>query len=130
MAESMPSASGDEPVSPPLGPADASKVPRYAGFATFARLPRLDQVERADVAVLGVPFDSGVSYRPGARFGPAAIRQGSRLLRPYNPALDISPFRAVQVVDAGDVAANPFDIAEALEPVSYTHLTLPTNREV
>jgi len=124
VAEPMPSASGDEPVSPPLGPADASKVPRYAGFATFARLPRLDQVERADVAVLGVPFDSGVSYRPGARFGPAAIRQGSRLLRPYNPALDISPFRAVQVVDAGDVAANPFDIAEALEQIDAAASTL------
>ena len=101
----------------PSGPTDASKVPRYAGFATFARLPRLDEVAHADVAVLGVPFDSGVSYRPGARFGPAAIRQASRLLRPYNPALDVSPFHAVQVVDAGDVAANPFDIPEALEQI-------------
>ena len=45
-----------------------------AGPATFARLPRLDQVARADIAVLGIPFDSGVSYPPGARFGPAAIR--------------------------------------------------------
>ena len=57
-------------------------VPRYAGPDTFARLPRLDDVGRADVAVLGVPFDSGVSYRPGARFGPAAVRAGSKLLRP------------------------------------------------
>ncbi len=101
----------------PVGPVDASKVPRYAGFATFARLPRLDEVAHADVAVLGVPFDSGVSYRPGARFGPSAIRQASRLLRPYNPALDVSPFREVQVVDAGDVAANPFDITEALQAI-------------
>src|SRR5690606_12146821 len=53
------------------GPVDASVVPRFAGIATFARLPRLDEVGRADVAVAGVPFDSGVSYRPGARFGPA-----------------------------------------------------------
>jgi len=124
VTEPMPRASGDEPVSTPLGPADASKVPRYAGLATFARLPRLDEVERADVAVLGVPFDSGVSYRPGARFGPAAIRQGSRLLRPYNPALDVSPFRAVQVVDAGDVAANPFDIGEALEQIDVAASSL------
>src|SRR6185295_11184048 len=91
---------------------------------TFARLPRLEDVPRADVAVLGVPFDSGVSYRPGARFGPAAIRQGSRLLRPYNPALDVAPFRAVQVVDAGDVAANPFDIAEALDQIDAAASTL------
>ena len=67
-----------------------------------------------DVAVVGVPFDSGVSYRPGARFGPAHIRQSSRLLRPYNPALDVLPFAAMQVVDAGDVAVNPFDIGEAI----------------
>ena len=63
----------------------------------------------------GVPFDSGVTYRPGARFGPAAIRQASRLLRPYNPALDAQPFRDAQVVDAGDIAANPFDIDQAID---------------
>ena len=56
-------------MSTPIGPVDATRVPRYAGPATFARLPRLDEVTRPDVAVLGVPFDSGVSYRPGARFG-------------------------------------------------------------
>ena len=67
-------------------PVDATVIPRYAGEATFARLPRLDEVSHADVAVLGVPFDSGVSYRPGARFGPSHIRESSRLLRPYNPA--------------------------------------------
>jgi agmatinase len=98
----------------PVGPVDATKVPRYAGPPTFARLPRLDQVGRADVAVLGVPFDSGVSYRPGARFGPSHIRQSSRLLRPYNPAQDTWPFAAQQVADAGDLGVNPFDIAEAI----------------
>ncbi|MFE0423843.1 arginase family protein, partial [Streptomyces sp. NPDC058953] len=68
----------------PRGPVDSSRVPRFAGPATFARLPRLDEVGRADVAVVGVPFDAGVSYRPGARFGGNAIREASRLLRPYN----------------------------------------------
>ncbi|MGH3355784.1 MAG: hypothetical protein ACRDOJ_07785, partial [Nocardioidaceae bacterium] len=53
----------------PVGPVDSSRVPRFAGFATFARLPRLDEVPRTDVAVVGVPFDSGVTFRPGARFG-------------------------------------------------------------
>ncbi len=99
---------------PPVGPVDASLVPRYAGLSTFARLPRLEDVGRADVAVVGVPFDSSVSYRPGARFGPAHIRQSSRLLRPYNPALDVLPFHAQQVADAGDIAANPFDIQDAI----------------
>jgi agmatinase len=97
-----------------VGSVDASQVPRFAGPATFARLPRIDEVTRVDVAIVGVPFDSGVSYRPGARFGPAHIRQASRLLRPYNPALDVEPFSAQQVVDAGDIACNPFDIATAI----------------
>jgi len=65
-------------------------------------------------AVVGAPWDGGTSYRPGARFGPAHIRQSSRLLRPYHPELDVLPFAAMQVVDAGDVAVNPFDIGEAI----------------
>jgi agmatinase len=101
----------------PRGPVDSSRVPRYAGPATFARLPRIDEVAAADVAVVGVPFDSGVSYRPGARFGGNAIREASRLLRPYNPAQDASPFALAQVADAGDIAVNPFDINEAVETV-------------
>lgn len=101
----------------PLGPPSAIEVPRFAGPDTFARLPRLDQVEHAGVAVLGVPFDSGVSYRPGARFGPQGVRAGSKLLRPYHPALDVHPWQAQQVVDAGDVATNPFDIVAAIDQV-------------
>jgi agmatinase len=100
---------------PNIGPLDSSRIPRFAGFATFARLPRIDQVGHADVAVVGVPFDSGVSYRPGPRFGPAAVREASRLLRPYHPELDVSPFAERQVVDAGDIAVNPFNIGEAIE---------------
>jgi agmatinase len=109
----------DQDVSPtePRGPVDASVVPRFAGIATFARLPRLDEVERASIAIVGVPFDSGVSYRPGARFGPAHVREASRLLRPYNPAQDVFPFAAQQVADAGDIAANPFDIAAAVAEI-------------
>jgi guanidinobutyrase / D-arginase len=101
----------------PIGPVDATTVPRYAGPATFARLPRLDEVDRVDVAVLGMPFDSGVSYRPGARFGPAHVRAASKLLRPYHPALDVSPFAAQQVADAGDLAINPFDLDDAIRSI-------------
>ncbi|CAM5535450.1 agmatinase [Streptomyces hirsutus] len=67
--------------------------------------------------MVGVPFDSGVSYRPGARFGGNAIREASRLLRPYNPAQDASPFALAQVADGGDIAVNPFNIEEAVETV-------------
>jgi agmatinase len=102
---------------PPLGPVSGMEVPRFAGPSTFARLPRLDQVAKADVLVVGAPFDSGVSYRPGARFGPAHIRQSSRLLRPYNPALDVEPFGLHQVADAGDMTINPFDLGTAVREV-------------
>jgi agmatinase len=98
----------------PLGPIDPLLVPRFAGPATYARLPRLDQVDRCDVAIVGVPFDGGVTYRPGARFGPAAIRAGSRLMRGYHPGLEVEPFASQQVADAGDIACTPFDIAEAI----------------
>jgi agmatinase len=110
------SAAGDAPTGP-VGPADASVEPRYAGLATFARLPTAEQVPAWDVAVVGVPFDGGTSYRPGARFGPAAVRQGSRLLRPYHPALDAMPFGLAQVVDAGDIACTPFSPEEAVTQI-------------
>lgn len=115
-----------------VGQVDGLKVPRYAGLTTFARLPRLEDVDDYEVAVVGVPWDSGVTYRPGARFGPSAIRQASRLLRPYNPALDAQPFRDAQVVDAGDVAANPFDIARAIDETreGLAALITPAGRPV
>jgi agmatinase len=106
-----------EPPSAPRGPLDARQVPRFAGPATFARLPALEEVGRCDLAIAGIPFDSGVTYRPGARFGPAAIRQGSRLLRGYHPALDLEPFLLQQVADAGDIACTPFDIESALAEI-------------
>lgn len=98
----------------PIPPIDGQVSPRYAGFTTFARLPRIGDVPDHDLAVVGVPFDTGVTFRPGARFGPGAIREASRLLRPYNPALEVAPFDCVQAVDAGDIDCNPFDITTAL----------------
>lgn len=100
-----------------VGQVDATKVPRYAGPATFALLPAIDEVSDVETAIIGIPFDSGVSYRPGARFGPSHVRESSRLLRPYNPGQDISPFESHQVVDAGDLAVNPFDIQEAIKDI-------------
>jgi agmatinase len=97
-----------------VGQVDNTQVPRFAGPSTFAQLPRIDEVGSADIAVVGIPFDAGVSYRPGARFGPAHIRAASKLLRPYNPAVDLSPFGLQQVADAGDISANPFSLEEAV----------------
>lgn len=104
-----------------VGQVDATQTPRYGGITTFALLPQIDEVTSVDVAIVGVPFDSGVSFRPGARFGPGHVREASRLLRPYNPEADVSPFAAQQVVDAGDFAVNPFDIEEAISSIQKSY---------
>ena len=102
----------------PIQPVSGTVVPRYAGPSTFARLPELRDVEDCDVAIIGVPFDAGTSYRPGARFGPQSVRQASRQLRTnYHPNYDVEPFKVQQVADAGDIACNPFDIDEAIKQI-------------
>ena len=102
----------------PVQPISGTKVPRFAGPSTFARLPELRDVESCDVAIVGIPFDAGTSYRPGARFGPMSIRQASRHLRTnYHPSYDVEPFKVQQVADAGDITCNPFNIDEAIKQI-------------
>ncbi len=102
----------------PIQPVSGTKVPRFAGPSTFARLPELRDVEYCDVAIVGIPFDAGTSYRPGARFGPQSIRQASRHLRTnYHPSYDVEPFKVQQVADAGDITCNPFNINEAIKQI-------------
>jgi len=101
--------------STPIQPISGTVIPRFAGPSTFARLPELRDVSHCDVAIVGIPFDAGTSYRPGARFGPQAIRQASRHLRTqYHPAYDTEPFAEQQVADAGDIACNPYNIEKAV----------------
>src|ERR1700690_1857495 len=92
---------------PPYGPADSLKSPRFTGPSTFARLPYVRDLDGVDLAVTGVPFDTGVSYRVGGRFGPGAVREASMMLRPYNPNLGIAPFEVLSCVDYGDIAIVP-----------------------
>ena len=101
-----------------IQPVLGTKVPRFAGPSTFARLAELRDVETCDVAIVGIPFDAGTSYRPGARFGPQSIRQASRHLRTnYHPNYDTEPFVEQQVADAGDITCNPFNIDEAIKQI-------------
>ena len=109
---------------PRFEPPDAFAVPRYAGVRTFARCPLVDGPEGVDVAVLGIPFDTGTTNRPGTRFGPEAVRAASIALRPYNPAQDTLVFGRLSVADLGDVAVTPGhaertteQIADRLEPI-------------
>ena len=101
-----------------IQPVSGTKVPRFAGPSTFARLPELRDVDKCDIAIVGIPFDAGTSYRPGARFGPQSIRQASRHLRTnYHPNYDSEPFVEQQVADAGDITCNPFNINESVEQI-------------
>jgi agmatinase len=111
-------------VKPRYGPPDALSSPRYAGVKTFARCPLVDDPAGVDVAVLGIPFDTATTNRPGARFGPEAIRSASIVLRPYNPVQDVQVFGRLSVADLGDVRVTPGNaektvgqIAEQLEPL-------------
>jgi agmatinase len=99
-------------------PADASLAPRYSGVRTFARLPNVEVPhDDVDAAVIGVPFDTATSFRPGARFGPEAIRSASALLRPYHPPLDVDVFATLSVVDGGDIEVTPGNALRTTEQV-------------
>jgi agmatinase len=118
------------PPAPRYGPSDAFLAPRYTGVRTFARCPHVRDLDGVDIAVTGIPFDTGTSFRIGARFGPEAIRSGSTLLRPYNPNLQVDVFANQSVVDYGDLATTPGDavrsvaqIAEQLEAVLRAGVT-------
>jgi len=91
-------------------PEDSLVSPRFTGPSTFARLPHVRSLEDVDVAIVGVPFDTGVTYRVGGRFGPNAVRDASVMLRPYNANLDVKPFEVLSCVDYGDVAIVPGNI--------------------
>jgi agmatinase len=99
-------------------PINALEFPRFAGLATFMRLPAITDASRLDVALIGVPFDGGTTYRPGPRFGPRHIRQQSAIIRPYNPVLDLMPFDVVRVADFGDLSINPLSIEDTFHRVT------------
>jgi agmatinase len=92
---------------PRYQPEDSLASPRFTGPSTFARLPFVRTLEDVDLAIVGVPFDTGVTYRVGGRFGPNSVRAASVMLRPYNTNLDIKPFDILSCVDYGDVAIVP-----------------------
>jgi agmatinase len=94
----------------PQGPRNPFVSPRFGQLATFMLLPAADGPDGLDVALLGIPYDGGVSYRSGARFGPRAVREQSSLIRPWNPVLKVHPFDRLRVADCGDVDIVPISI--------------------
>ena len=101
----------------PVGPVDATRRPRYTEPATFARLPRIDQVPSADVSIVGVPRQRSVlSSRCTVR--PRTCARGVEVVAAGSiPPWMSSPSRDQQVVDAGDIAVNPFDIDDAIATI-------------
>jgi agmatinase len=109
---------------PRYAPPDGRTAPRYSGIKTFARCPATEDPDGVDVAVFGIPFDTATTNRPGARFGPEAVRSASIALRPYNPVQRALVFGRLSVADFGDLQVTPGNaqktvgqIAEQLEPV-------------
>jgi agmatinase/guanidinopropionase len=99
-------------------PAYGSDLEPFHGIPTFMRLPASRDLEGVDVAIVGIPFDSGTTYRSGTRFGPRKIRESSLLLWGYNQALRVFPARELNIVDYGDVGVVPVDINVTMERIS------------
>ncbi|KAF2233228.1 Arginase/deacetylase [Viridothelium virens] len=101
----------------------------FSGISTFGRItyhPCLSKEDvDYDIAFIGAPFDTGTSYRPGARFGPSGIRQGSRRLNlygGYNVPLDANPFNSwAKIIDCGDIPVTSYDNAYALKQIEEGH---------
>jgi agmatinase len=93
-------------------PVDALVFPRFSGVPTFMRLPHISRAEELDIAIIGIPFDGGTTYRPGARFGPRNIRVQSAMIRPWNPVLKMNPFSKWRIADFGDLSINPLSIED------------------
>ena len=97
---------------------DPRTSPRFAGLVTFGRYPRFeDTTEPIDWAIFGVPYDTGVTYRPGARFGPRAIREQSQYLKRYSLAHEIDICDALTMADAGDAPVHPYHPKRTLDAV-------------
>lgn len=99
-------------------PADSFETPRFSGARTFMRLPNNQDLENADAAIVGAPFDTGATFRAGARFGPEGIRSMSHLLRRHNPGLGVTIFDHLSVIDYGDVPVVPGYIEESYEKIA------------
>lgn len=95
-------------------PVDAAKVPRFAGHATFMRLPAVPSPKGLDIALAGIPWDGGTTNRAGARHGPREVRNQSSLMRSTHHVFKTEPFRIANIADVGDLQVNPIDLLDAL----------------
>ena len=98
-------------------PTDALTYARFTGVPTFMRLPHITDPEELEVALVGVPFDGGTTYRSGPRFGPRHVREQSAIIRPWNPVLKVNPFAKRRTADFGDLPVNPLSIEDTFRRI-------------
>jgi agmatinase len=103
-------------------PVNSLQSPRFSGIKTFMRLPFSDKADNYDFVVIGVPFDTGSTYRTGARFGPQAIRNISSILRPHHIKNDVNIFELCKGADCGDLPTNPGYIEDSFEMIEIALL--------
>lgn len=97
------------------------ELPHFAGINTFLKAPYVENIRdvgRYDAAVVGIPFDSGTTYRPGTRFGPQGIRRISALYSPYNYELGVDLREQMTLCDAGDVFTIPGNLEKSFDQIS------------
>ena len=107
---------------PRFSPVTGTVLPRYAGIATFMRLPYLTlqdpDLAAVDIGLVGIPWDGGTTNRPGARHGPRQVRDASTMTRNVNRASGINPFACCNCADLGDTPVNPVDLMDTLQRVT------------
>ncbi len=111
---------------------NARQFPRYAGVATFCRFPRIEDVPQhqrpVDWAVYGIPFDLGVTYRPGARFGPRSVRDESQYVKPVHLEYGINLAQILSMADAGDAPIKAFESKGTLDAATEFALGIGERR--
>ncbi|MDA5557311.1 agmatinase [Shimia sp. MMG029] len=103
-------------------PVSGMDLPRFAGVPSFMRLPIMDlddaRLRDVDIGLIGVPWDSGTTNRPGPRHGPRQLRDASTMIRAQNGATGVRPFDLINCADLGDVGPNPADILDSMERIT------------
>jgi len=103
-------------------PVSGFDLPRFAGVPTFMRLPHVApedaRLNDVDIGIIGVPWDSGTTNRPGPRHGPRQLRDASTMIRAEHPVSGVRPFEAMNIADLGDVGPNPADIIDSMERIT------------
>ena len=103
-------------------PISGFDLPRFAGVPTFMRLPHVSldeaRIQDVEIGIIGVPWDSGTTNRPGPRHGPRQLRDASTMIRAEHPVSGVRPYERANCADLGDVSINPADIEDSMNRIT------------